>query len=883
SDEMFRPVALRLGPDGCLYIVDWYNKIISHNEVPRNHPERDKKRGRVWRVKHKDVNPLAVPDFMTLSGDELTARLGGENTTQSHLAWQAIGDRQMKELEPKLKKMIGDKSQSAGRRIAALWALEGLKLADETTVRSLFDDPNRNVRREAVRVTGELGVAPGKVFYGSRTLNDPDPEVRAEVIRATGRFLSSAPSPAKDLEARNAVRVLINGADLAPLDEPMMKSTQSGRPIKVGEAYEREFHRYLVRLFLEKQPALVAEFLQFDAQGRPVENTILATLALEPRTSATQIAKVMPLLKRPPGQEELLRLAQFPDEPGVAEVLKRILQDPATGTASIESLLKVRTRLDAAKITPLLIDSAKQLLVQNSPAAIELGIKLASAFQLAAVEPDLVRALEQGWGGYPKLEAKEYLLRPESLAALQALRELKSDRVDLFAKLAEKGGPAEQLAAVGALAASRSVMGPQQLASLYPNLSMAPRRTALAALTGTKNGAGALVKAVRAGSIPKDELDGATIEKLQAVLGNDADLAALMNEMASFLRPALRLDGSDNAWADTDITLDGPFTVETWVKLDPGIDNNDGILGAPGVIDMNFFGGLFRVWAGGGVNDVIVAKKKITAEVWTHVAVTRNGVGQFRIYQNGELDTDQGKPIATKLEHLRIGWTAPTKGTAGWLSEFRLWNRVRSADEIRADFDRSFEGEPRPDGLVQLFAGTNWIGLKAGARIERTSDFPPLLSPVEARMLAEKFKKFHALASRSGDAPKGGSLFTNLCMSCHSVGGQGGQVGPALSGAGASGNEALLRNILTPNAAMEGGYRAFRVELNDGDVLDGILVLRDAEAIVLRRPNSEDIRIPVKGVRRAEFTRRSIMPEGLLDGLGEKDVADLFAYLGTLK
>jgi hypothetical protein len=49
-----------------------------------------------------------------------------------------------------------------------------------------------------------------------------------------------------------------------------------------------------------------------------------------------------------------------------------------------------------------------------------------------------------------------------------------------------------------------------------------------------------------------------------------------------------------------------------------------------------------------------------------------------------------------------------------------------------------------------------------------------------------------------------------------------------------------LRNILTPNAAMEAGYRMFRVELKDGDVLDGLLVLQDNESIILRRPNSED-------------------------------------------
>jgi len=46
-------VAIHFGPDGCLYVVDWYNKVISHNEVPRNHPDRDKTRGRIWRVRHE--------------------------------------------------------------------------------------------------------------------------------------------------------------------------------------------------------------------------------------------------------------------------------------------------------------------------------------------------------------------------------------------------------------------------------------------------------------------------------------------------------------------------------------------------------------------------------------------------------------------------------------------------------------------------------------------------------------------------------------------------------------------------------------------------------------------------------------------------------------
>jgi putative heme-binding domain-containing protein len=104
-----------------------------------------------------------------------------------------------------------------------------------------------------------------------------------------------------------------------------------------------------------------------------------------------------------------------------------------------------------------------------------------------------------------------------------------------------------------------------------------------------------------------------------------------------------------------------------------------------------------------------------------------------------------------------------------------------------------------------------------------------------------------------------------------------------LNGAGAMGVESLLRNLLTPNAAMEPGYRVFRVELKDGEVLDGLRVSEDKESIVLRRPNMADTRIAQREVRKAAFTKSSVMPEGLLDALPPEQVSDLFGYLKTLK
>ncbi len=80
DDPFFRPVGLTNGPDGCIYIVDWYNKIISHNEVPRAHPDRDKSRGRIWRVKPKATKQNEITDFTKLSTEELIAMLGTQPT-----------------------------------------------------------------------------------------------------------------------------------------------------------------------------------------------------------------------------------------------------------------------------------------------------------------------------------------------------------------------------------------------------------------------------------------------------------------------------------------------------------------------------------------------------------------------------------------------------------------------------------------------------------------------------------------------------------------------------------------------------------------------------------------------------------------------------------
>ncbi len=89
KDPWFRPADIQLGPDGALYITDFYNKIIGHYEVPLNHPQRDKDRGRVWRVVWKGKGepgasapgaPKMPGDLTKMSAKELGEKLDGAGT-----------------------------------------------------------------------------------------------------------------------------------------------------------------------------------------------------------------------------------------------------------------------------------------------------------------------------------------------------------------------------------------------------------------------------------------------------------------------------------------------------------------------------------------------------------------------------------------------------------------------------------------------------------------------------------------------------------------------------------------------------------------------------------------------------------------------------------
>jgi len=184
EDDWFRPVNIEFGPDGCLYIADWYNKIVSHNELPRTDPTRDKAHGRIWRIRHKSQKPLDIPNLIKAKDEDLAQHLLGGSRWEKRAAWHQIADRQAASALPEIKEIALNVENSVGSRVHAIFAYESLGTFDEAFISTLLSDKNFNVRREAIRSLAKAKPdATTVVKILQPMLTDEHATVRSQVLR----------------------------------------------------------------------------------------------------------------------------------------------------------------------------------------------------------------------------------------------------------------------------------------------------------------------------------------------------------------------------------------------------------------------------------------------------------------------------------------------------------------------------------------------------------------------------------------------------------------------------------------------------------------------------------------------------------------------------
>jgi len=192
----FRPVDISVGPDGAIYIADWYNPIIQHGEVDFHDPRRDKEHGRIWRITAKKRSLVKKPKLVGASVDDLLDALEAPEEWTRGQARQLLKERGANEVAAPLQSWIDDLDQKSDDyerlKLEGLWVFQAIDTYNGPLLESLLNAQSHEVRAGALRA---LQLWHNKVTNLDAILQkaakDPHPQVRLEAVIAL-RKLSSA-------------------------------------------------------------------------------------------------------------------------------------------------------------------------------------------------------------------------------------------------------------------------------------------------------------------------------------------------------------------------------------------------------------------------------------------------------------------------------------------------------------------------------------------------------------------------------------------------------------------------------------------------------------------------------------------------------------------
>ena len=130
----------------------------------------------------------------------------------------------------------------------------------------------------------------------------------------------------------------------------------------------------------------------------------------------------------------------------------------------------------------------------------------------------------------------------------------------------------------------------------------------------------------------------------------------------------------------------------------------------------------------------------------------------------------------------------------------------------------------------------------------------------------------------SADVKNGKALFSKHCATCHQFFGEGGKVGPDITGAQRTNIDYMLENIVDPSASVAADYQMHIIQMDDGRVVTGLIESETADVVTIRTA-TEQVKLAADEVEQRKRSRESVMPSGILDALSDQEIRDLFGYL----
>ncbi|MCI0748272.1 MAG: c-type cytochrome [Verrucomicrobia subdivision 3 bacterium] len=189
NDAWFMPVSLKIGPDGSLYVLDWYDRYHCSQDAARDPGGVDRLKGRLYRVRYGDTPRAPKFDLEGETDDQLIARLGSGNIffrkSAQRLLTERLGDM-TGNLRDMLEKLVVDKDTSRKGRLHALWTLIGSGSLPPAFHQRLLAHEDATFRAWAIRAAANFRtVAPEIRERVVMLARDPSPDVQLQVAIAS--------------------------------------------------------------------------------------------------------------------------------------------------------------------------------------------------------------------------------------------------------------------------------------------------------------------------------------------------------------------------------------------------------------------------------------------------------------------------------------------------------------------------------------------------------------------------------------------------------------------------------------------------------------------------------------------------------------------------
>ena len=473
SDEWCAPIMAEVGPDGALWVLDWYNYIIQHNPTPHGFkngkgnayetPLRDKRHGRIYRVAWDKARKVSSPDLAKASPSGLVQALRNDNQLWRMHAQRMLVERGDLSVVPALLRLARDSSVDAiGLNVGAqhaLWTLAGLGAHTSPDAMKGIHDALRHrspaVRRAAIAALPRDGAGAGALGL-HRMIEDPDAQVRLATLLAYSEMPVSDP---------------VGGLVLAMLKQER-NGTDRWIPHAATSAGARH-HRGFVRAAIEKQQAGDGVMRADGARAavRAVAQHHAATAPQEALETTLALADAVPAM--------------------AAAVLDGFV---AGWNVSTPPSLSEEQRKALAALASRLDDASRGSLIALGD---RWGQRAVFAEQVEATAKALRGQLT---GSLPDAERIALARR------LVSLDDRRDSARAILALVTPQTPPSLVSGLIAALGTSREAGTAEELLVAFPSLTPAARRAVIGTLTRRSEWAGALLAAVESGRLDRTDL-----------------------------------------------------------------------------------------------------------------------------------------------------------------------------------------------------------------------------------------------------------------------------------------------------------------------------------------------------------------------------------------